>query len=63
MGSFKFFIVVCKGVFGVDEGYFGQSIVSSFVLNRVVVIVLSRVYGVGGEGGGYRYGIEYKLGI
>lgn len=34
MGSFKFSTVVCKGALGIDEGYLGQSIASSPVLNR-----------------------------
>lgn len=59
MGSFKFSTVVCKGALGIDEGYLGQSIASSPVLNRAAATVLPRVHGAGGEGGGHRHGTEY----
>lgn len=55
--------MVCKGAFGVNEGYLGQSIASSPVLNRAAATVLPRVHGARGEGGGHRHGTEYKPGI
>lgn len=60
MGSFKFSTVVCKSALGIDEGYLGQSIASSPVLNRAAATVLPRVHGARGEGGGHRHGTEYK---
>lgn len=60
MGSFKFSTVVCKGALGIDEGYLGQSVASSPILNRAAATVLPRVHGACGEGGGHRHGTEYK---
>lgn len=60
MGSFKFSAVVCKGAFGIDEGYLRQSVATAPILNRAAASMLPRVHGARGESGGHRHGTKNK---